>query len=98
MSAGGSGGGYSHESKRLLLSFTRYDMYRHLCHVNTNRLEAMERLRALLYDKVDVGISRPDLARISILLGVNNRGWGVFVGVGVGEGPIYYLPPPLQKT
>ena len=67
----------SHESRQSLLSFSRTEMYRNLCHVNTNRVEAMERLRALLYDKVDVRISRPDLARISILLGGNSRGWGV---------------------
>ena len=75
MSAGGGGGRDSHESKKSLLSFAIYNMYRHLCHVNTNRVEAMERLRALLYDKVDVRISRPYLARIFILLGGDNRGW-----------------------
>ena len=38
----------SHESKLSLLSFARSEMYRNLCHLNTNRVEAMERLRALL--------------------------------------------------
>ena len=79
----GGGQGDTYKTYWPLLSFSGSDMSCHLCHVNSNRLEAMEVLIALLYDRVDWGFSRPDMSRIFIALGDDAR-------VGGGGGPIQY--------
>ena len=72
-SAGGDVGGYDHESERSLLSFYESEMSHHMRYVNTKRWEAMEELLALLFDKVNSGFSKPDMARIFIALGGQRR-------------------------
>ena len=66
-SSGGGGGGDAHESER---SFAGSELSYHLCHVGAEKLDAMEGLIALLYNRVDGRFSRPDLARIFIALGL----------------------------
>ena len=74
--AGGGGGGDAHESEQSLLSFAGSELLCHLCHIYNKRAESTEGLLTLLYDRVDVGVSRLDLARIFIVLGVNPGGGG----------------------
>ena len=81
MSAGGGGGGDAHKSERSFLSFSGSKLSRHLSHVDSEREEAMEGLLHILYDRVDGRISRPDLARIFIVLGEDAGGGGGGVGV-----------------
>ena len=76
MSPGGGGEGDAHESEQSLLSFSGSDMSRHLIHINAKRTDDMEGLLYILYDRVDGRISRPDLARIFIVLGGDAGGGG----------------------
>ena len=55
------GGGDSHESEQSLLSFSRSEMYCHLNHVNAKRADALGGLLVILYDREDLGVSRPYL-------------------------------------
>ena len=48
----------------------------HLNHVDVDKAEDVERLLTLLYDRVNGGFSRTDLARIFIALGGGARGGG----------------------
>ena len=59
----------NHKSEKSLLSFAISDISHHLRNVGAERSEAMEGLLTLLYDKVDSGVSRPDLSRIFVDLG-----------------------------
>ena len=68
-SAGGGGVGDSHKSEISLLSFPGSKLSCHLCHVDAERVKAIEGLLALLYDRVDVRFSRTDLAIIFIAMG-----------------------------
>ena len=43
-SAGGRGGGDAHESERSLLSFSGSELSRHLHHIDSERVEAIEGL------------------------------------------------------
>ena len=38
----GGGGGDANKSELFLLSFSRYELYRHMIHVNSKRAEAMK--------------------------------------------------------
>ena len=73
-SVGGGGGGDSHKYERSILSFAGSKLYRHLSHINTNREEEMKGLLTLLYDRINVRFSRPDLLRIFIALGGDSGG------------------------
>ena len=84
--AGGGGGGDANEYVRSLLYFSGSDLSLHLCHVNAERMEAMEGLNAFLYDRFNDGVSRMDLTRIFIALGGDTRVGGGGVGVRVGGG------------
>ena len=44
MSSGGRGGGDAHESERSLLSFSGSELSRHLHHIDSERVEAIEGL------------------------------------------------------
>ena len=68
MSSGGGGGGDDHKFEQSILYFAGSDLSCHLCHVNDNRVEVMEGLIALLYDRVDGRVSRPYLSSIFIAL------------------------------
>ena len=72
----GGGGGDSHKSEPSILSFSRSKLYRNLSHIDTNREEAMKGLLTLLYDRINVRFSRPDLLRIFIALGGDSGGEG----------------------
>ena len=49
--------GDDNESKRSLLPFTGSDLSRYLRHVDAERADAMQGLFALLYDRLDGGVS-----------------------------------------
>ena len=62
-------GRVAHESKRYFLYFSGSYISHHLHHVDSKRAKKIEGLISLLYDRVDIRISTPDLARIFIDLG-----------------------------
>ena len=62
-------------------SYPSPELSRHLRHVDSERAEAMEGLLYILYDRMDGRISRPDMARIFIVLGGDAGGGGGGVGV-----------------
>ena len=68
------GGGDSHKYERSILSFSGSKLYHYLSHVDANREEAMKGLLTLLYYRINVRFSRPDLARIFIALGGDSGG------------------------
>ena len=67
-SVGGGGGGDSYKYERSILSVSGSKIYHYLSHVDANREEAMKGLLTLLYDRIKVRFSRPDLAIIFIAL------------------------------
>ena len=75
-SVGGGGGGDYHKYERSILSFSGSKVYCHPNHVDANREEAMKGLLTLLYYRINVRFSRPDMARIFIALGGDSRGGG----------------------
>ena len=81
MNTGGGGGEDAHESERSLLPFSGYALFRHLCHIDYEKAEAMGGLIYILYDRANGRISGPDLTRIFIALGGDAGGGGGGVGV-----------------
>ena len=75
-SVGGGGGGDSYKYERSILSFSGSKLYHYLSHVDANREEAMKGLLTLLYDRIKVRFSRPDLAIIFIALGGDSKEGG----------------------
>ena len=65
---GGGGVGDAQKSERSFLSFSGYKISYYLRHVNTKKAEAMEDLLAIIYYRVNGGVSRPDLSRTFITL------------------------------
>ena len=75
-SVSGVGAGDAHKSERSILSFDGSKLSRHLSHVDAKREEAMKGLLTILYNRINVRFSRPDLEIIFISLGGDSGGVG----------------------
>ena len=84
MSTRGGRGGDSHKYRRFLLSFSDFELSCHLRQVDAKREDAADGLLELLYNRVDVGVSRSYMVRIFIYMGDDNRGRVGGVGVQLG--------------
>ena len=72
MIAGGGGGEDYRESEQSIICFSRSNPSHHLHRVNAKSEDPMEVLLVFLYERVDGGVSRLDMAT-SLLLGQHQR-------------------------